>query len=334
MIIHFKTLIIILMLSLTLPLNVFAQTTQFDVIENVVDTSKHNYSFAEMQDDLNILQQKYPDKLTVYTVGTSVDGRAIYQAILGNPQARNAIFMMGTIHGREWMNSWILMEMLEFNLDNWDSIAPNTETYGNVFNDCCIYLLPMVNPDGVEISQNGINAINNEEVRNALKTMTGANNHKRWKANAHGVDLNRNFSTGWNSRVDVIVPGADFFNGYNVESEPEVQAVKAALEQRGFIAAISYHSAERTLYWDLGQQGELRDRTQALVTHCHNINGYKYGEASPLKGLDYNYTTFAKGIPSVIIETGTVACPLPYSQFKTIWKENHMMMVALAGCYQ
>ena len=329
-----KTLAIALMICLLLPTSVFAQAEQVDVVKDVVDTSKHNYNFTEMQDDLNVLQQKYSDKLKVSAVGTSVDGRAIYQAILGNPQAKNAIFIMSTIHGREWMNSWILMEMLEFNLDNWDNIAPNGETYGNVFNDCCIYLLPMVNPDGVEISQNGFNVINNEELRNSLKTMRGAGNTKRWKANAHGVDLNRNFGTGWNSKVDQTTPGADFYNGPNAWSEPETLAVKSALEQRGFIAALTYHSAERTLYWDLGQEGQMRERTQALVTHCHNINGYKYGEASPLKGLEYNYMNFDKQIPTVCIETGTVACPLPYSQFKTIWKENHMMMVALAGCYQ
>lgn len=321
-----------LFICLSIPVNASAAIS--DVEKDVVNTSKHNYSFAEMQADLNTLSQKYPDQLKISTVGTSVDGRAIYQAILGNPQAKNAIFIIGTIHGREWMNSWILMEMLEWNLDNWNNTAPNGETFGNVFNDCCIYLLPMVNPDGVEISQNGFNAINNEELRNSLKNMRGAGNSKRWKANAHGVDLNRNFSTGWNSKVDQTTPGADFYNGSKSESEPETLAVMNALNQRGFIAFISYHSAERTLYWDLGQQGEMRDRVQALVTHCHNINGYKFGEASPLKGLEYNYSTYAKGIPSVIIETGTVSCPLPYSQFKTIWKENKYMMVALAGCYQ
>ena len=164
--------------------------------------------------------------------------------------------------------------------------------------------------------------------------MRGAKNPRRWKANAHGVDLNRNFSTGWNSKVDAATPGADFYNGPNAWSEPETLAVKSALDQRGFIAALTYHSAERTLYWDLSQQGELRDRNQALVTHCHNITGYKFGEASPLKGLEYDYMIIDKGIPSVCIETGTVACPLPYSQFKSIWKENKFMMVALAGCYQ
>ena len=147
---------------------VCAQAAVQDVEVDVVNTTKHNYSFGEMQADLNILAQKYPDYLKVSSVGTSVDGRAIYQAIMGNPNAKHAIFIMGTIHGREWMNSWILMEQLEWCLDNWNSTAPNGETYRNVFNDCCIYLLPMVNPDGVEISQNGFDAINNEELRNSL----------------------------------------------------------------------------------------------------------------------------------------------------------------------
>lgn len=329
-----KTVPLVLLISLLMSNTVFASAAVSDVEKDVVNTSKHNYTFEEMQADLNVLAQKYPDQIKLSSIGTSVDDRAIYQVIMGNPQAKHAIFVMGTIHGREWMNSWILMEQLEWCLDNWNSIAPNGETYAGVFNDCCIYLVPMVNPDGVAISQHGVNGINNEELRNSLRGMRGISNPKRWKANAHGVDLNRNFSTGWNSKVDQTTPGADFYNGVKAESEPETLAIKSALDQRGFIACLSYHSAERTLYWDLGQQGELRDRTQTLVTHCHNINGYKYGEASPLKGLEYNYMTFAKGIPSVIIETGTVSCPLPYSQFKSIWKENKFMFVALAGCYQ
>lgn len=301
--------------------------------DNIVDTSKHNYSFAEMQEDILLLAQKYPDKITVSVIGTSVDGRAIYQVIMGNPQAGNAIFIMSTIHGREWMNSWILMEMLELNLNNWDLIAPCGETYGSVFNGCAIYLLPMVNPDGVEISQNGFKAINNEDLRNSLKNMKGANNPKRWKANAHGVDLNRNFSTAWNSKIDTPVPSSDSYNGTAPFTEPETLAVKAALDQRQFTAALTYHSSERTLYWNLGQTGELLEKNQTLVTHCQNILGYKIDVSDPPKGLDYNYMILDKKIPAVCIETGTVACPLPYSQFKKIWKENHMMMVTLAGCY-
>lgn len=327
--------IILKTISLTLILTMLLSTTVLAAPnEEIVDASKHTYSYTEMCEDLNLLAEKYPEKMSLSTIGTSVDGRAIYQVVLGNPNAKNAIFIMSTIHGREWMNTWVLMDSLEMNLQNWDTFAPNGETYGNVFADCCIYFVPMVNPDGVTISQYGIDAINNENLRNNLKNMHGASNPSRWKANANGVDLNRNFSTGWGSQVDVTAPCADFYNGTAPFTEPETLAIKDALNQRAFTVAITYHSMEGAIYWDLGQEGPMRDKTLALATHCKNITGYRLGEASPLKGLEYNYMNFAKNIPTVCIETGTVQCPLPYSQRSKLWKQNHMMMVTLAGCYQ
>lgn len=316
-------------------LSSFSIPVHANPLANIVDTSKHTYSFMEMQEDIALLDFKYPDKIEVSSIGTSVDGRAIHQVIIGNKNAKNAIYIQAAIHGREWMNTWILMESLEMCLDNWDTgIAVNGETYGQVFQDCCIYLVPMVNPDGVTISQYGFKAINNEAVRNNCKMMPGAKNPKKWKANANGVDLNRNFSTGWNSKIDTLVPSSDFFNGVAAFTEPETLAVKGALNQRKFVAAITYHSMEGAIYWDLGQEGGLRDRTLALATHCKNITGYSLGDSATAKGLDYNYMILDKKIPTVCIETGTVPCPLPYSQFKKLWKQNGVMMPTLAACYQ
>ena len=314
--------------------SIFFSMTVFAAEEKIVDDSNHTYSYAEMQEDIDLLAKKHPDKVKISTIGTTVDGRAIYQVVIGNSNSQNAIFIMAAIHGREWMNTWILMDSLEMHLDNWKEKAPSGKTYEEVFENCCIYLIPMVNPDGVTISQYGINAINNNDIQNKLKNMRGASGSKKWKSNANGVDLNRNFSVGWNSRIDVTDPGIDFYNGSSFFTEPESIAIKNALDQRNFTAAVSYHSMEGAIYWDLGQEGSMRDKSLALATHCKNITGYKFGDASPLKGLEYNYMTFTKNIPSVCIETGTVECPLPYSQRSKIWKENCMMMVTLAGCYQ
>ena len=314
--------------------SIFFSMTVFAAEEKIVDDSNHTYSYIEMQEHINLLAKKHPDKIETSTIGTTVDGRPIYQVIMGNPDSKNAIFIIAAIHGREWMNTWILMDSLEMHLNNWEKTAPNGKTYREVFENCCIYLIPMVNPDGVTISQYGFNAINNKDVQNKLKNMRGASCPKKWKSNVNGVDLNRNFSAGWNSRIDVTTPGIDFYNGVSFFTEPESIAVKNALDQRNFTAAISYHSMEGAIYWDLGQENSMRDKSLALATHCKNITGYKIGDASYLKGLEYNYMTFTKNIPSVCIETGTVACPLPYSQRSKIWKENYMMMVALAGCYQ
>lgn len=330
-----KKRIISMICMLVVLLSNFSIPVYANPLVNIVDTSKHTYSFLEMQEDIALLDFKYPDRIEVSSVGTSVDGRAIHQIIIGNKNAKNAIYIQASIHGREWMNTWILMESLEMCLDNWDTgIAFNGKTYGQVFQNCCIYLLPMVNPDGVTISQYGLNAINNEAVRNNCKLMRGANNPSKWKANANGVDLNRNFSAGWNSKIDVLAPSSDFFNGVAPFTEPESIAIKNALNLRKFVAAITYHSMEGAIYWDLGQEGKLREQTFALATHCKNITGYKLGDTATAKGLDYNYMILDKKIPSVCIETGTVACPLPYSQFKVLWKQNGLMMPTLAACYQ
>ncbi|MBO5389234.1 MAG: hypothetical protein J6A59_14110 [Lachnospiraceae bacterium] len=327
---------IIRLLSICMILTILLGTMTVYAVDNndIVDTSNHTYTFQEMEEDIKLLTEKHPDKISVSTVGTSVDGRALYQVVLGNKNAKNAIYIQSTIHGREWMNTWIMLEQLELCCDNWNMIAPHGITYGEVFNNCCIYLLPMVNPDGVTISQLGIEAINREEIRKNLYNMPGANNPKRWKANADGVDLNRQFSYGWNTRIDVNGPASENFNGLKAFTEPEALAMKSAMAQREFVAAITYHSMEGAIYWDLGQTGVLRDKVKALATHCHNITGYKYGEVSPCKGLEYNYMNFVENTPMVCIETGTVQCPLPYSQFNKLWKENHMLFVALAGCYQ
>ena len=323
-----RLLSFIVTLSLVFPCTAFAEE------EHVVDESNHIYTYEEMVADIQRLNEKYPDRVEVSTIGNSVDKRPLYQVILGNKDAKNAIFIMSTIHAREWMNTWVLMDSLEICLDNWNNQAPNGETYAGVFNDCCIYLVPMVNPDGVTISQRGIDAINTDIIRENCKQMPGAKNPSKWKANADGVDLNRQWSTGWNTDVVVTRTGSEFYNGLAPFTEPEVLAVKQALTQRTFTAAITYHSMEGAIYWDVGQTGQVLDKTLALATHCKNITGYKLGEKSPCKGLEYNYMNHELGIPTVCIETGTVACPLPYSQWNKVWQENHMMMVALAGCYQ
>lgn len=300
----------------------------------IVDTSEHIYSYLEMMEDIELLGQTYPNLIQVSSAGTSADDRFIFQIVVGNPNAPKAIYMQSTIHGREWMNTWILMKSLEMNLRNWNEVLPNGETYGQIFEDCCVYFLPMVNPDGATISQLGMRAIHNLELQKYASGLEGASKPERWKANARGVDLNRQFSVGWNERGGKMAPASEFYNGAAPFTEPEAIAVKNALEQRDFVAAITYHSMEGAIYWDLGQEGDLREKTKILAINAHNISGYKMDTGrSDLGGLEYNYMIWEKGIPSICIETGRVACPLPYSQFDSIWMENSMMMAAIAAYF-
>lgn len=312
--------------------NVQAQDIEI-VEECIVDTSNHIYTFAEMECDLVELTEKYNGHITCIPVGTSLDSRTIWEVIIGNPQAPNAIFVEAAVHGREWMNSWLLMKQIEEILMSWEVTIAEGVRLGDIFEQCAIYIIPMVNPDGVTISEGGIETIMNEALRANLYQMSGAVEPAKWKANAAGVDINRNFITGWGSKTTALAPASQCFRGVIPFSEPETMAVATAFLQRKFDIAISYHSMEGAIYWNVGQEGELLDKTAALAIEVSQITGYRFGEKSPLNGLDYNWMIIDQNTPTVLIETGTVACPLPYSQWQEIWMRNKDLLKQLAIIY-
>ena len=76
-------------------------------VANPIVKAVDKYSFEQMEADIQALKQTYGDKITVNVIGTSRDGRSIYDIILGNPQAEKQILMQGAIHAREYMLSLI-----------------------------------------------------------------------------------------------------------------------------------------------------------------------------------------------------------------------------------
>ena len=57
-----------------------------------------------------------------------------------------------------------------------------------------LIIVPMLNPDGVEIAQHGARGC----LHLAKRIYDLCDGHfERWQANARGVDLNHNFDAGW-----------------------------------------------------------------------------------------------------------------------------------------
>lgn len=333
-----KKMLSVMVLSISLicapilPVNAAEINTDSDNLEiadtfeqEIVDTTNHTYSFHEMEADILALSIRYPELISYQSVGMSVDSRNIWLVTMGNPDAPKAIYVQAGIHGREWMNCWLVMKQLE----------AMCITYGDypIWDQICFYIIPMVNPDGITISQFGISAINDVNLRTKLYKMNGASWPRLWKANANGVDLNRNFSVGWGAVVSTASPGALNYNGLAYNTEPEVIAVINAFTSRKFEIAITYHSMEGAVYWNIGQSGDLYDKTQLLASRVSRITGYRLGVQSVVHGLDYNWMIFDQQTPTVLIETGTVACPLPYSQWNELWTRNKDLLIQLAVMY-
>ena len=170
--------------------------------ENIVSTNMLYSSFI-LRQNLISLMRTY-NFLNVQTVGNSVLGKPIYVIKLGNGSKQ--VFYSASIHANEWINSIVLMKFIE---DYAKAYINNGRLYGysvrNLFNSCSIYIMPMVNPDGVDLLTGNIpptsqNYINAQNIAASFPSIPFPNG---WKANITGVDLNLQFPAGWENAKEI-----------------------------------------------------------------------------------------------------------------------------------
>ena len=94
---------------------------EYDAEElTVVDTRDARYTYEAMEADLQEIAGKYGEHVTLDVLGQSAEGRNLYRAVLGNPDAENRIFIQAGIHGREYMSCQQVMKLLEYYAANYD----------------------------------------------------------------------------------------------------------------------------------------------------------------------------------------------------------------------
>ncbi len=311
----------------------------------IIDLSTALYSYGKMLADLEYLQTCYPSLMTVETAGITHDGRNIPVVYFGNRSAGRSILITAATHAREYMTTQLVMKQLEYYCASYDTGSYNDRKYREIFDNLCIVLVPMVNPDGVTISQYGPDALIREDLRANLNSIYSSDVNggfteleqsayfTHWKANAVGVDLNRNYSPGWEQVNDRPVPSSSLYKGSAPFSEPEVQAlIKLTESLPNLQLAISYHSYGDLVYWQYGQDEPMWTINSNLATHISNLTGCSLGGYSNEAGFS-NWCVLEKQIPSVTVETGTVPCPLPIDQFSYIWEQNRQIWAMLGYLY-
>ncbi len=270
------------------------------------------YTYETMLADLQTLAANYPELAELDLAGTSELGRRIPVLRIGDPEAAHQVLLQGAIHGREHATAWLLMAMAE------------TWLKDGGFEDLCIHILPMTNPDGVAISQagtvdDGIRWIYDKD-RRLGRTDLGAGEYARlWKANGLGVDLNRNFPTGWESLNGPAEPSSQKYRGSEPFSAAEAKALRDYTLGYEFDITVSYHATGSLVYYGFGENDLGLDLAKAF----RQVSGYA---PTPTTGVDAggykDWAVMDLGIPSLTVEIGCGEAPLQQRELYSAYARN------------
>ena len=165
-------------------------------VGSIVNT-KVEYTSNILEEDIRNLKLIYPF-LETGEIGRSVLNKSIPYIKIGNGNKK--VFYSAAFHANEWITSPVLMKFLE---EYAQAFVENKNIFGYnaqaLYYATSLYIVPMVNPDGVDLVTGSIKNVENA-YKNAVQI---ADNFPEipfpggWKANINGVDLNLQFPAGW-----------------------------------------------------------------------------------------------------------------------------------------
>ena len=316
-----------------------SETAAVTEVPNVIQTGEYLcfqsslYTYGEFQRDMAALQNNAGTALRVDEIGQTVDGNKLYDFRVGNPAAERHLLVFGGIHAREYITAQLVMRQLVQLLSD----QSTNGSYENIavrelLSNTEIHFIPMANPDGISISQLGLEGLHTEAVRETVRQIAAKDGKaltesylRQWKSNANGVDLNRNFDALWESYNDHLGhASADHYKGTAPECELESKALADLTRQFQFDATLSYHTQGEVIYWNFGQEGELKNMSLLLANRVSELTGYRLdGNFQALDTAGYKDWAISKlGIPSLTIEAGHGGNPVDPAQMDAIWREN------------
>jgi carboxypeptidase T len=198
------------------------------------------HDLAAVKRELDSLATQRPALAQVLPIGTTFEGRDILALRISSPDAspwgRPTFLFMGAHHAREWISVEVPLALARHLVSNADA----DPTVKEILATREVWIVPVVNPDGLNYSQTQYRYWRKNRRKNA--------------DGSFGVDPNRNYGYKWGTAGDSGDPDSDVYRGAGPFSEPCTQAVRDFAVARNLTASISYHSyGETILYpWSYG----------------------------------------------------------------------------------
>jgi carboxypeptidase T len=267
------------------------------------DSAYHNY--AEMSAELAALANANPTRVQRFSLGTSYQGRDIWAVKVSDnvtvDENEPEVLFTANQHAREHLTVEMALYIL-------NQLMSSDSRITNIVNSREIWIVPMVNPDGVEY-----------DVATGAYRMWRKNRQPNSGSSAVGTDLNRNWAFQWGCCGGSSGSfSSETYRGAAPFSAPETQRVRDFVNSRviggaqQIKAAIDWHTYSELILWPYGyttanttstlSQAE-RDAHAALGQQMAATNNYVPEQSSDLYIADgtindwlwgqhriYNYT--------------------------------------------
>jgi len=245
-------------------------------------------------------------------------------------------------HANEWITALVLLKFAE---ELAAAIQSNGQIFGkdaaSIAEKTTIYMVPMVNPDGVDLVTGAIQSgnIQYDLAQRLAADYPGIPFPDGWKANLLGVDLNLNYPAGWLQAREIKFsqgytrPGPRDYVGRAPLNQFETRALAGYTEYIDPELVLAYHAQGKEIYWQF-QDYEVPG-AEALGQQLADVSGYSLAEVpynSSFAGYkDWFIQQFLR--PGYTIEVGEGENPLPLSQFDEIYRDNLgiLVLAALGG---
>lgn len=283
-----------------------------------VNDSYDYYTYEEMTNLLLELSETNSNIMSLTSIGKTYQGRDIWVVKLSDnvniDEDEPGVFLDGAHHGNEKPSYEVLIYFIKYMVENYnkenidndiderinedqidgfdndndDLIDEDTseDRIKDAINNTQIYLIPMVNPDGVEANTRK-NCAPNYGCFGLRKKIT-----------SDGVNLNRNYGYFW--RLKYLIPfnyttfndTSQKYSGEKPFCENETNAIRNFIEKINISIYLSYHTYNRTglnvwFWWRLKPKND-NNIMYSIAENISHINKYGFlswgGVLPPLIG--------------------------------------------------
>jgi len=275
------------------------------------------HSYDTLTEELSAYAEANSDICRLYTLGQSVQGRELWAMLItDNPDVEEdepEFKYVAAIHGDESLSSEICLYFIDLLLAEYGT----DERITNLVDNTAIWIVPLMNPDGLELDT---------------------------RRNAAGVDLNRNFPLLTDSSLNI-------FTGEPLDAssrQPEVRHIMNWTVENSFVLSASFHTGALLVCYPYGYNEQMTavdtptpdDLLYEDISRRYSIhNQPMWNSAQFPEGIinsarwypvigemaDWNYRYISCN--EVTIELSNNFRPSS-SQFPTLWSNNKESMLS------